>query len=122
MLDQFLTKESIKILDVHMSYNKKLQDDINFYTAVKNIFNMIKLSLEGKITTFNSLAICKLAYLALRATVPKSIIKELNEIQKKFLWSHKRCKIKHGTLCNDLKNRDLKNVDIELKLLLLICS
>ena len=99
MLDQFLTKESIKILDVHMSYNKKLQDDINFYTAVKNIFNMITLSLEGKITTFNSLAICKLAYLALRATVPKNIIKELNEIQKKFLWSHKRCKIKHCTLC-----------------------
>ena len=25
-----LTKESIKILGVHISYNKKLQDDINF--------------------------------------------------------------------------------------------
>ena len=101
MLDQFLTKGSIKILGVHMSYNKKLQDDINFYTAVKNICNVIKLTLEGKITTFNSLAICKLAYLALLAIVPKNIMEELNEIQKKFLWSHKRCKIKHGTVCND---------------------
>ena len=101
MLDQFLTKESIKILGVHMSYNKKLQDDINFYTAVKNICNVIKLTLEGKITTFNSLAICKLAYLALLAIAPKNIMEELNEIQKKFLWSHKRCKIKHGTVCND---------------------
>ena len=101
MLDQFLTKESIKILGVHMSYNKKLQDDINFYTAVKIICNVIKLTLEGKITTFNSLAICKLAYLALLAIVPKNIMEELNEIQKKFLWSHKRCKIKHGTVCND---------------------
>ena len=101
MLDQFLTKESIKILGVHMSYNKKLQDDINFYTAVKNICNVIKLTLEGKITTFNSLAICKLAYLALLAIVPKNIMEELNEIQEKFLWSHKRCKIKHGTVCND---------------------
>ena len=101
MLDQFLTKESIKILGVHMSYNKKLQDDINFYTAVKNICNVIKLTLEGKITTFDSLAICKLAYLALLAIVPKNIMEELNEIQKKFLWSHKRCKIKHGTVCND---------------------
>ena len=101
MLDQFLTKGSIKILGVHMSYNKKLQDDINFYTAVKNICNVIKLTLEGKITTCNSLAICKLAYLALLAIVPKNIMEELNEIQKKFLWSHKRCKIKHGTVCND---------------------
>ena len=83
MLDQFLTKESIKILGVHMSCNKKLQDDINFYTAVKNICNVIKLSLEGKITTFNSLAICKLAYLALLAIFPENIIEELNEIQKK---------------------------------------
>ena len=52
------TKESIKILGVHIFYNKKLQDDVNFRTAVKDICNMIKLwrmrhlSLEGKITTF----------------------------------------------------------------------
>ena len=38
-----LTKESIKILGVHISYNKKLQDDINFCMAVKNICNVIKL-------------------------------------------------------------------------------
>ena len=28
-----LTKKSIKILGVHISYNKKLQDDLNFCTA-----------------------------------------------------------------------------------------
>ena len=38
-----LTKESIKILGVHISYNKKLQDNINFGTAVENICNVIKL-------------------------------------------------------------------------------
>ena len=38
-----LTKENIKILAVHISYNKKLLDDINFCTAVKNICNVIKL-------------------------------------------------------------------------------
>ena len=58
-----LTKESIKILGVHISYNKKLQDDINVCTADKNICNVIKfwrmrhLSLAGKITTFKSLLI-----------------------------------------------------------------
>ena len=52
----YLTKESIKILVVHISYNKKLYDDINFCMTVKNICNVIKLwrmrhlSLEGKTT------------------------------------------------------------------------
>ena len=46
--------------------------------------------------------------LALFTIVPKSIIEELNEIQKKFLWSNKKCKIKYGTLCNDYKNGSLK--------------
>ena len=61
-----LTKESIKILGVHISYNKKLPDDINFCMAVKNICNVIKLwrlrhlSLEGNTTIFKSLALSKI--------------------------------------------------------------
>ena len=60
-----LTKESIKILGVDISYNKRFQDDINFCMTVKNICNVIKLwrmrhlSLEGKITIFKSLALSK---------------------------------------------------------------
>ena len=56
------TKEGIKILGVHISYNKKLQDDINFCTTMENICKVIKLwrmrhvSLEGKITILKSLA------------------------------------------------------------------
>ena len=58
-----LTKESIKILGVHISYNRKLHDDINFRMTIKNICNVMKLwrmrhlSLEGKITIFKSLAL-----------------------------------------------------------------
>ena len=123
-----LTKESIKILGVHISYNKKLQDDINFWMTVENIYNVIKLwhmshlSLEGNITISKSLALSKTVYLALLTIVPKSTIEEPNEIQKKFLWSNKKCKIKHGTLCNDYKNGGLKNVDINVKIVSLNCS
>ena len=94
-----LTKESIKILGVHISYNKKFQHDINFSTTVKNICNVIKLwcmrhlSLESKITIFKSLALSKIVHLALLTTVPKNIIGELSEIQKKFLWSNKNVKL-----------------------------
>ena len=59
--------------------------------------------------------------MALLTIVPKNIIKELNETQKKFLWSNKKCKIKCGTLCDDYKNGGFKNVDIERKIVLLKC-
>ena len=90
--------------------------------TVKNICNVIKLwrmrhlSLEGKITIFKSLALPKIVQLALATIVPKSFIEELNEILKKFLWSYKKCNIKHGTSCNDYKNGGLKNTDINLKI------
>ena len=64
-----ITKESIKILGVHISDNKKLQDDINFCMIVKNICNMIKLwcmthlSLEGRIMIFKSLALSIYIYI-----------------------------------------------------------
>ena len=61
-------------------------------------------------------------YLALLTIVPKNVIFELKEIQNKFLWSNKKSKIKHSTLCNDYKNGGLKNVDIELKIISLKCS
>ena len=75
---------------------------------------MRHLSQEGKITIFKSLALSKIVHLALLTIVPKNNIEELNEIQEKFLWSNKKSKIKHGTLCNDHKSAGLKNVDINL--------
>ena len=56
-----LNKEIIKILGVRISYNEKLQDDINFCTAVKNICKVIKLwcmkrlFLESKINSLQYL-------------------------------------------------------------------
>ena len=38
-----LTKESTKILVVYISYNEKLQNNINFCMTVKNICNVTKL-------------------------------------------------------------------------------
>ena len=71
---------------------------------------------------FKSLAISKIVYLALLTIVPKNVIFELKEIQNKFLWSNKKSKIKHSTLCNEYKNGGLKNVDIKLKIISLKCS
>ena len=118
-----LIKDSMKILGVQLSYNEKLQNELNFCTTNKNICNVIKLwrmrhlSLEGKITIFKSLAISKTVYLALLTIFAKNVIFDLKEIENRFLWSNKKSKIKHSTLCNDYKNGGLKNIDIELKVI-----
>ena len=80
------------------------------------------LSLEGKITVFKTLAISKIVYLALLTNIPNNTLTEFNEIQNKFLWNNKKCKIKHDTLCNEHKNGGLKNVDINFKVISLKLS
>ena len=123
-----LMEQAIKILGVHISYNKKLQDNLNFQTIIKNICSILKvwqmrnLSLAGKITVFKSLAISKIVYLSFLTLLSNNIIEELKEIQKKFLWSNKKAKIKHDTLCNDYKDGCLKNVEIVHKINALKCS
>ena len=123
-----LTKETIKILGVHISYNKHLWDDLNFRDSIKKIVNIIrlwrmrKLTLEEKITIFKSLTISKTVYLTLLTTIPNSVVEELKQIQKMFLWGNKKLKIKHDTLCNKYKDGGLKNVDIFHKVVSLKCS
>ena len=49
-----------------------------------------KLTLGGKTTIFKSSAVSKIEYLALLTTIPNSIIEELKQIQKIFLWGSKK--------------------------------
>ena len=57
---------------------------------------MRKLTLEGKITIFKSLAISKIVHLAIITKVPNTVIEELKQIQKN-LWDNKKVKTKHLT-------------------------
>ena len=101
---------------------------MNFTKTIKNLCNVIKLwrmrklTLEGKITIFKSLAILKIVQLAIITKVPNTLIEELKQIQKDFLWDNKKVKIKQSTLRNDYKNGSLKSVDIEHKMASLKCS
>ena len=96
-----LNKESVKILGLHISYDKKIQDDLNFTRTIKNLCIVIKLwgmrkvTLDGKITIFKSLAISKIVHLAIITKVPNTVIEELKQIQKNFLWDNKKVQTKH---------------------------
>ena len=59
---------------------------------------MGNLTLEEKVTVSKALAISKIVHLALITNIPTSTMKELNKIQKEFIWKNKNLKIKHTTL------------------------
>ena len=69
-----LTKESDKIIGISFSYNKAIQNELNFRTTISTIqtvfklWKMQKLTLERKITVFKSLALSENFYLSLLAS------------------------------------------------------
>ena len=85
-----LTKDAVKIIGISFSYDKAIQNELNFrmtnskIKTVLKLWRMGKLSLEGKITVFKSLAITKMVYLSLLTNIPNKIEEELIKIQKKF--------------------------------------
>ena len=83
---------------------------------------MRNLTLEGKVTVFKALAISKIVHLTLITNITSSTIKELNKIQKEFIWKNKNPQIKHTALCNNYDNGSLKNIDISSKIISLRCS
>ena len=64
-----LTKKTIKVLGIHLSYDKKLETEENFIRHVRKIEKVLKLwrmrnlTLEEKITFFKTLATSKIIHL-----------------------------------------------------------
>ena len=73
------TKENIKILGVRISYNKKIQDDLNCCKTIKKYLYCYKALTYEKI--INNLKNCTLSY---NNKVSNIAIGELKQIQKTF--------------------------------------
>ena len=123
-----LDKDTIKILGIHHSYNKNLENDENFKQSINKIENVLKLwrsrylSLEGKVVIFKSLAFSQIVHLALVKSVPVSFIDELNKIQKNFIWNGRKPKIKSTTFNSNFECGGLKSLNISAKINSLQCS
>ena len=123
-----LKTKAIKILGIYFSYDKNIQFENNFNKIITNITSVLKmwrlrnLTLEGKIIIFKSLALSKLVYTAQVMQVSDSIIDKIKQIQKDFLWSSEKPKVKHETICNAFRNGGLKNMDVNDKIKRLKCS
>ena len=78
--------------------------------------------LEGKIIVFITLGISKIVYLVFLTVIPNSLMEELQPIRKRLCGTPNVKILVKKTLCNNLKNGELKHVDISSKNLSLQCS
>ena len=70
---------------------------------------MKKVTIEGKVLVFHTLAFSEIAHLSIITTVPHLIINQLNNIQKSFIWNIKIPKIKQSALSNSYEDGGCKN-------------
>ena len=90
---------------------------MNFFVKIeKKIWRMSQLTLEGRITVFKSLTLCKVTHLLLITKLHNNTIYILYKIKKNFIWQGKQAKTKHSTLCNGYEKGGIKNVDIRNKI------
>ena len=78
-----LKVNTIKIPQVHFSYNNKLNMEKNFLTAISNIQKVLKIWCMRNVTLdvhFKTLALSKIVYLCLTSVVPKQINEELENL------------------------------------------
>ena len=112
----------IRTLGILNSYDKDLEQKLNFLDNIKTLNDVLKLwefrglTLAGRILVFKSLALSKLLYACTMKVPSKFVIDQLNTLHKNLIWNNKRPKIKHSTLIADYCEGGYKDVDIENKI------
>ncbi len=98
-----VSEKPIKVLGVWLSKDTEEITSLNFNERVeklKNLLNMWrqrKLSLKGKITIINCLALSQIMYIASVLYIPQCVIENVNDLILSFLWP-KKVHVKHTTI------------------------
>ena len=114
--------DKIVVLGIYCNYDLLLAEKynlLNLVSAVNKCLNMWAcrgLTLAGRILIFKSLALSKVLYTCTMTNFTKYFIKQLEELQKNFIWNGRRPKIKHSALIGDYVDGGYKDVDIKTKL------
>ena len=93
------------------SYNKNLEQDKNFCEHFENIlklWHIRQLTLEERITIFESLAVSKAIHFLLITKLLINTIDLLHKMPKNFISLGKKAKIKHSTLYNGYEKGGIK--------------
>ena len=115
------TQAPVETLGIIVTGNEKDHLTYNFRPKIvkmKHLLNSWKcrnLSLKGKITVVNTLALSKLIYLCSILHTPDEVYVEVKKIITDFLWDGKVAKIAYNTLTMGIEDGGLKLVDLKTK-------
>ena len=71
----------------------------------------------GKIQVFKSSVVSKPVYAAPMVSISDSFAQEIKSSHKELIWSNKEPKMEHSALIGDYVKGDLKDIDMESKLI-----
>ena len=115
------SQNPVETLGVFVSGNEDDHYKLNFEPKLIKMKQLLsswkcrKLSIKGKITVINTLAISKLIYLASIIKVPNTVFEEVKKMVIDFLWEGKVAKIAYSTLIQGVEKGGLKLIDFETK-------
>ena len=93
-----LNIDTLKIFRTYFCYSKKLKEEKNNFKTVtdmqrEKIWTMRKLTLDGKIVSFKTIAVSKIVFQSFITTARKHIVNELEKMQTAFSWNKSSLKI-----------------------------
>lgn len=117
-----VTNKSVKCLGIHVGHDKiecYNKNWMKIYHDIDTLFESWKrrkLTLFGKCTVINSLALSKLIYVASILEIPdEDYIKRINKLIYNFIWN-KTDRIKRNTLIGHVKEGGLGITDVDSKI------
>ena len=115
------SQEPVFTLGVYISGNEDDHYLLNFKPKISKLQQLLnswkcrRLSLKGKITVINSLALSSLIYVASIIHVPDRVYNEIKKIVTDFIWDGKPAKIAYDTLIQGIEHGGLKLTDFKNK-------
>ena len=114
--------EPVKSLGIYFGKDKKQVEDLNWkpklvkLERILNRWKLRKLTYYSKITIIKTVGISQILYNASCIQVPEYVIKEVNKMLFKFLWSSGKEKFKRRTTVKDMDDGGLQMTDIEYQI------
>jgi hypothetical protein len=116
-----LTKNSIKILGIHYTYNEELSDKLNFdrvvskFSNVLNLWKQRQLTIYGRKEIVQTLGLSQIYYVSNILDPPTKNIQRIKELITDFVWNGRRPKVKYKCLIDEYNNGGIKLPDFEAK-------
>ena len=115
-VDYNLIEKCLKLAQILEYPDLDISMEIEKIKEILSMWTLRKMTIRGKIQIINTMIITQMLYPGNVLHIPKTCIKEYNNIITQFIWDNKPPKIKYTTLINTIENGGLNLQDLTSKL------